>query len=98
MLAGRRAERDEGGSCVLRPILSDDNSEKLLNADMQSLRRARRAFRNLATTKLSEQSKRTEVRHDEDAPAPSPLARLKAFGLAHPDSFASWLAEIIEGI
>ena len=98
MLAGRRAERDEGGSCVLRPILSDDNSEKLLNADMQSLRRARRAFRNLATTKLSEQSKRTEVRHDEDAPAPSPLARLKAFGHAHPDSFASWLAEIVEGI
>lgn len=98
MLAGRRAERDEGGSCVLRSILSDDNSEKLLNADMQSLRRARRAFRNLATTKLSEQSKRTEVRHDEDAPAPSPLARLKAFGHAHPDSFASWLAEIVEGI
>ena len=98
MLAGRRAERDEGGSCVLRPILSDDNSEKLLYADMQSLRRARRAFRNLATTKLSEQSKRTEVRHDEDAPAPSPLARLKAFGHAHPDSFASWLAEIVEGI
>lgn len=98
MLAGRRAERDEGGSCVLRPILSDDNSEKLLNADMQSLRRARRAFRNLATTKLSEQSKRTEVHHDEDAPAPSPLARLKAFGHAHPDSFASWLAEIVEGI
>ena len=98
MLAGRRAERAEGGSCVLRPILSDDNSEKLLNADMQSLRRARRAFRNLATTKLSEQSKRTEVRHDEDAPAPSPLARLKAFGHAHPDSFASWLAEIVEGI
>lgn len=98
LLAGRRAERDEGGSCVLRPILSDDNSEKLLNADMQSLRRARRAFRNLATTKLSEQSKRTEVRHDEDAPAPSPLARLKAFGHAHPDSFASWLAEIVEGI
>lgn len=98
MLAGRRAERDEGGSCVLRSILSDDNSEKLLNADMQSLRRARRAFRNLATTKLSEQSKRTEVHHDEDAPAPSPLARLKAFGHAHPDSFASWLAEIVEGI
>lgn len=98
LLAGRRAERDEGGSSVLRPILSDDNSEKLLNADMQSLRRARRAFRNLATTKLSEQSKRTEVRHDEDAPAPSPLARLKAFGHAHPDSFASWLAEIVEGI
>lgn len=98
MLAGRRAERDEGGSCVLRPILSDDNSEKLLYADMQSLRRARRAFRNLATTKLSEQSKRTEVRHDEDAPAPSPLVRLKAFGHAHPDSFASWLAEIVEGI
>lgn len=98
LLAGRRTERDEGGSCVLRPILSDDNSEKLLNADMQSLRRARRAFRNLATTKLSEQSKRTEVRHDEDAPAPSPLARLKAFGHAHPDSFASWLAEIVEGI
>lgn len=98
MLAGRRTERDEGGSCVLRSILSDDNSEKLLNADMQSLRRARRAFRNLATTKLSEQSKRTEVRHDEDAPAPSPLARLKAFGHAHPDSFASWLAEIVEGI
>lgn len=98
MLAGRRAERAESGSCVLRPILSDDNSEKLLNADMQSLRRARRAFRNLATTKLSEQSKRTEVRHDEDAPAPSPLARLKAFGHAHPDSFASWLAEIVEGI
>lgn len=98
MLAGRRAERDEGGSCVLRPILSDDNSEKLLYADMQSLRRARRAFRNLATTKLSEQSKRTEAHHDEDAPAPSPLARLKAFGHAHPDSFASWLAEIVEGI
>lgn len=98
LLAGRRAERDEGGSCVLRPILSDDNSEKLLYADMQSLRRARRAFRNLATTKLSEQSKRTEVSHDEDAPAPSPLARLKAFGHAHPDSFASWLAEIVEGI
>lgn len=98
MLAGRRAERDEGGSCVLRPILSDDNSEKLLYADMQSLRRARRAFRNLATTKLSEQSKRTEVHNDEDAPAPSPLARLKAFGHAHPDSFASWLAEIVEGI
>lgn len=98
MLAGRRAERDEGGSCVLRPILSDDNSEKLLYADMQSLRRARRAFRNLATTKLSEQSKRAEAHHDEDAPAPSPLARLKAFGHAHPDSFASWLAEIIEGI
>lgn len=98
MLAGRRAERDEGGSCVLRSILSDDNSEKLLNADMQSLRRARRAFRNLATTKLSEQSKRAEVSHDEDAPAPSPLARLKAFGHAHPDSFASWLAEIVEGI
>lgn len=98
LLAGRRAERDEGGSSVLRPILSDDNSEKLLYADMQSLRRARRAFRNLATTKLSEQSKRTEVRHDEDAPAPSPLARLKAFGHAHPDSFASWLAEIVEGI
>lgn len=98
LLAGRRAERDEGGSSVLRPILSDDNSEKLLNADMQSLRRARRAFRNLATTKLSEQSKRTEVHHDEDAPAPSPLARLKAFGHAHPDSFASWLAEIVEGI
>lgn len=98
LLAGRRAERDEGGSCVLRPILSDNNSEKLLNADMQSLRRARRAFRNLATTKLSEQSKRTEVHHDEDAPAPSPLARLKAFGHAHPDSFASWLAEIVEGI
>lgn len=98
LLAGRRAERDEGGSSVLRSILSDDNSEKLLNADMQSLRRARRAFRNLATTKLSEQSKRTEVRHDEDAPAPSPLARLKAFGHAHPDSFASWLAEIVEGI
>lgn len=98
LLAGRRAERDEGGSSVLRSILSDDNSEKLLNADMQSLRRARRAFRNLATTKLSEQSKRTEVHHDEDAPAPSPLARLKAFGLAHPDSFASWLAEIVEGI
>lgn len=98
LLAGRRAERDEGGSCVLRPILSDDNSEKLLYADMQSLRRARRAFRNLATTKLSEQSKRTEVHHDEDAPAPSPLARLKAFGHAHPDSFASWLAEIVEGI
>lgn len=98
LLAGRRAERDEGGSSVLRSILSDDNSEKLLYADMQSLRRARRAFRNLATTKLSEQSKRTEVRHDEDAPAPSPLARLKAFGHAHPDSFASWLAEIVEGI
>lgn len=98
LLAGRRAERDEGGSSVLRSILSDDNSEKLLNADMQSLRRARRAFRNLATTKLSEQSKRTEVHHDEDAPAPSPLARLKAFGHAHPDSFASWLAEIVEGI
>lgn len=98
MLAGRRAEKDEDGQTVLRPTLCDDDNIKILDADTQSLRRARRAFRNLATTKLSEQSKRTETHHDEDGADQSPLARLKAFGNAHPDSFASWLANIIEGI
>lgn len=98
MLAGRLKEQTTEGKIGTKPILSDDQNEDILDADKQSLRRARRAFRNLTTTRLNKTAKQNNATASCMNSTNDPLERLRTYGTAHPECFAQWLVEIIESL